>query len=298
MSDTVSLAQWRCAIAVVDAGGYAQAAEQLGKSQSSLSYQIAQLEEKLGQRIFTLQGRRAVLTSAGQILCDRARRLLEQANQIESLSACLNDGGQALVRVALDILFPEQIMLAVLGQFTAQWPQTRIELIESALSGTHDAIVGREVDMAISAQVPVGFLGTPLINMRSVACTAPDHPLQQLDRPIDLDDLTLHRQLVIRDSGRRNIDAGWLKSTQRLTVSHFSTSIRAVCQGLGFAWLPEEKIQAELASGALKVLPLSQGQYRVLPLYLIYPSGDNLSPVTRALGAQLMAHCARLPSAL
>jgi len=74
-----SLEQWQAMLAVVEEGGYARAAEALGKSQSAISYAIGRLEEALQVRVFRLQGRRAVLTEAGELLYHRARRLLDAA---------------------------------------------------------------------------------------------------------------------------------------------------------------------------------------------------------------------------
>ena len=58
----LSLDQWRALIAVVDAGGYAQAAEALHKSQSSISYAVHKIESVLGVRAFEIHGRKAVLS--------------------------------------------------------------------------------------------------------------------------------------------------------------------------------------------------------------------------------------------
>ncbi|MEX0606573.1 MAG: LysR family transcriptional regulator, partial [Halofilum sp. (in: g-proteobacteria)] len=55
----ISLEQWRALVAVVDAGGYAQAAEQLHKTQSSVSNAIQRIEAQLGLALFARAGRRS-----------------------------------------------------------------------------------------------------------------------------------------------------------------------------------------------------------------------------------------------
>ncbi|MFZ0487066.1 MAG: LysR family transcriptional regulator, partial [Arenicellales bacterium] len=67
MSTNITLEQWRTLAAVVDCGGYARAAEVLGKSQSTVSHHIQRLDELLGTRTLRLQGRRAVLTQVGEV---------------------------------------------------------------------------------------------------------------------------------------------------------------------------------------------------------------------------------------
>ncbi|HCS63314.1 MAG TPA: LysR family transcriptional regulator, partial [Cellvibrio sp.] len=79
----VTLEQWRALLAVIDAGGYAKAAELLNKSQSAVSYAISQLETALSVKVFQLQGRKAVASPAGELLYRRAKQLLEQAERLE-----------------------------------------------------------------------------------------------------------------------------------------------------------------------------------------------------------------------
>ena len=68
---TISLDQWRALIAVVDAGGYAQAAEVLHKSQSAVTYAVQKIESQLELKAFEIQGRKAILTPTGQMLYRR-----------------------------------------------------------------------------------------------------------------------------------------------------------------------------------------------------------------------------------
>ena len=55
----ISLEQWRALRSVVEAGGYAQAAAQLHKSQSAVTYAVQKIESLLKVKIFELQGRKA-----------------------------------------------------------------------------------------------------------------------------------------------------------------------------------------------------------------------------------------------
>ena len=62
-SPRISLEQWAAFKAVVDEGSFARAAEALNKSQSSVSYAIAKLNEQLPSPVLELYGRIAVLTA-------------------------------------------------------------------------------------------------------------------------------------------------------------------------------------------------------------------------------------------
>lgn len=276
----ITLEQWRTFIAVVEAGGYAQAAATLYKSQSTLTYAVQKLERLLGVKAFEIQGRKAVLTAAGQVLYRRGKILIEEAMRLERAAASLASGWEAEIRLAVEIIFPTWLLLDCLARFAREQPETRIELIESVLSGTDEALQEGRVDLAIGSWIPPGFIGDPIMPVRFIAAARPDHPLHRLGRPLTLEDLSQHRHLVIRDTSRdRSRTPGWLNE-RRLTVSHKSTSIRAACMGLGYAWYPEDMIRRELEAGELQALPLREGAERWATLYLIFADRDATGPGT------------------
>jgi DNA-binding transcriptional LysR family regulator len=279
----ISLDQWSALVAVVEAGGYAQASDRLHRTQSTITYTIKKLEDLLGVKVFELQGRKAVLTATGQVLYRRGKALLEEAGRVERAAAELARGWEPEIRLAVDIIFPTWLLLECFAAFSAERPDTRIELVESVLGGTEEALTEGRVDLAIGGNVPGGFLGDPLMQVRFVCAAAPSHPLHQLGRTLTLDDLRQHRHLVVRDSGAlRSRSGGWLNE-RRWTVTHKATSIRAACMGLGFAWYPEENIRDELASGALAPLPLAEGRERYATLYLVYADAETVGPGARRL---------------
>jgi len=286
MSAKISLDQWQALIAVVDEGGYASAAEALDKSQSAISYAVQKIETELGVRAFALEGRRAKLTETGQMLYRQAKVLVEEANRIESAAIQLSQGWEPLVRVAADALFPQHCMLSALDAFAQHSPLTRVEYTETVLSGSDEALLRKEADVVIGGRVPPGFFGDQLMRVRFVAVAAADHPLNQVDS-LTHEDLRQHRQIVIRDSGSRRINSGWLGAEQRWTVSHPSTRIAAIRRGLGFAWVPEAEIGDGLESGALKVLPLEEGVERLVDLHLIYADGQYAGQAARYLGERI-----------
>lgn len=284
-----TLEQWAVLAAVVDEGGFAAAADTLGRSQSSVSYAIRSLQEQLPVAVLEPQGRRAVLTEQGTLLLRRARAVLEELRSVEALAASLAGGWEAEIRIAVEIIFPPKLLLRALDAFAPLAPSTRVELAETVLSGTTEALLRREVELAIMGLPPPGFIGTPLMPIEFVAVAHPSHPLHALGRPVTKEDLKQHRQLVVRDSGsKRRVDSGWLGSEQRWTVSHLATSIAILKSGLGFAWVPLEHIWAELESGELRQVPLEEGGTRHVQLYLVHADRDASGPATNEFARVLV----------
>ncbi|MDT8408187.1 MAG: LysR family transcriptional regulator [Wenzhouxiangellaceae bacterium] len=277
----ITLEQWRALVAVVDAGGYARAAEQLNKSQSTVTYAVQRIASLLDVALFESRGRRAVLTPAGAVLYRRGKVLLGESARLERVAQALARGQESELRLAVEIVFPTWLLLEAMRRFGEAFPDVRVELHESVLGGTEELLEGR-VDLAVGSRIPGGFAGEPLLDVRFVCAAAPCHPLHQLGRPLGLDDLKPHRHLVVRDSGTRPTRRVLaLEAEQRWTVSHKSTSIRAACMGLGFAWFAESNIRDELARGDLVPLPLADGGVRHGQLYLIHADPDAAGPGAR-----------------
>ena len=294
----IALDHWRALIAVVDAGGYAQAAQALFKSQSAVTYAVQKIESQLSLKVFELQGRKAVLTPTGQMLYRRALALVGEAGDLEQAAHRLSAGWEAEIHLAVEILFPTRVVLDSLERFGEESPRTRIELVESVLGGTSEALLTGQADLAICPQVPPGFLGDPLLQVSVVAVAHRDHALHRLGRELSLRDLADHRHVVVRDSGaKRDRKAVSVEVDQRWTVSTVASSIQAVSRGHGFAWLPSAQIADELASGQLKPLPLREGRERIMTLYLVLADPDFAGPGVRRL-AQTLREAANAANAI
>lgn len=279
----ITLDQWATLIQVVESGSYARAAERLHKSQSTLSYAIKELERLTGVKAFEVQGRKAALTASGQVLYRRGKKLLEEAMRLEGAAADLAAGWESDLGLAVEVVFPTWLLLDCLASFAKERPHTRIELYESVLGGTSEALLEGRVDLAIGPSVPPGFLGDPLMQLRMIMAAHPEHPLHRLGRPLTLDDLKGHRHLVVRETDTRRAREPSIAAEERWTVSNKATSIRAACMGLGFAWYAEDTIRDELKSGALKALPLREGGERQVMLYLILADPESAGPGVRRL---------------
>lgn len=296
----ISLDQWLAFKTVVDSGSYAMAAEALNKSQSSISYAIKSLNQQLPQAVLALDGRKAVMTEAGQILYRYAEQLLQQSSDTEAVAGSLAMGFEAEVTIALDVLVNIKSMICAFEQFSQQFPHTRIRVLETSLSGTSEALLEAKADLVVGSVVPVTYSGAPLMQITMLPVAAPEHillkPKSAKAAPahsLGITELELraHRQVVLRDTGsRREQDAGWLDAEQRWTVSHFSSSIDLVKSGLAFGFLPRNWIEDELLSGELVQIPLQQNIDRVVQMYLMLADKHAAGPASKALKDIILSH--------
>lgn len=284
-----TLEQLRMFKAVVEHGGYAQAAEAIFKSQSTISYSVHKLQDQLGVRLLEVEGRKAILTDNGKVLLQRTNQLLEQAEDLGKVAKSLSAGFEAKVRVALEMIYPYDALFQILEEFSKAFPNTRVELEEYVLNGGIEMLEEDRIDLLISARIPDGWAGQKIYSTRFVPVSAAKHPLQLLARDLNYEDLSLHRQIVLRDSSRKQrVDAGWLGANQRWTVTHSSTSLNIIRRGLGFAWMPEQWVANDLAAGTLKILPIVPDNIRNVSLYLIEAHPETMGPATKFLANLLV----------
>ncbi|HMM75792.1 MAG TPA: LysR family transcriptional regulator [Gammaproteobacteria bacterium] len=286
-----TLDQWAAYAAVVDHGGYAQAAAVLHKSQPAVSYAIAKLQETLDVPLLTLDGRKAKQTPVGRALLQRARPLLRDLMTLEQLASQLKQGWEPALELVVDLAFPREPLLAIVAELQQRCPTMQLRWSDAVLSGAEEAIEDGSADLVVSSRVPAGFLGDFLTSIRFVAVASPRHPLCASEPPLMPEDLLPHTHVVIRDSGRRHPrDAGWVNDERRCTVSSLESSLATVKAGLGYAWLPEHVVATALAEDELRMLPLAVGATRRLDLYLVVVRPALAGPATRAAVDCFMRH--------
>ena len=291
MPTRTTLDQWAALAAVVDLGGFAQAAGSLNRSQSTVSYAVGQLQKSLGVPLLEPAGRRAVLTVHGRTLLPRARSLIHDLETLELLAHSLEQGWEPELKLVVDAAFPRARLLETIAELQTACPNTQIHLADAVLSGAEEAIVTGVADVVISSRVPPGFLGDRLIDVEFVAVARPDHALFALARPLVADDLARHVQAVVRDSGTNHRrDEGWLGAEHRFTVSSMESSLATLLAGLAYAWLPEHLVSDILRAGGLARLPLVHGASRRVSLHIVPVRPELSGPAARAAIAAFRRH--------
>ena len=125
----------RSFVAIVDAGSMLNAAEQLFVTQSSISLKINSLDELLQQSLFAREGRRLILTPAGQVLLDYARRVLTLHD--EAVAAVSFGQFSGPVRIGMVQDFAETLLSGLLARFSELHPDTQIS---ARIAGTAELL--------------------------------------------------------------------------------------------------------------------------------------------------------------
>jgi DNA-binding transcriptional LysR family regulator len=274
----ITLEQWRVFVATARHGSFHQAAERLSKTQSAVSHAVRKMEECLGQDLFAIEGRRATLTKAGQVIFPRARELIGQAMQVERFCSRFDPDSEGEISIAIDVVFPRGILLNALHQYSLLYPRLSVQVYETALSRACEAIDEGRAQIGIASCLAGRMIAEPLLSVRFICVAVAGHPLHQLGA-ITHELLKEHHQIALR--GLPGVDSGWVDSGRRWTVGHLATSVAFVADGQGYAWLPEHCIRDELATGRLRPLNLTAGRSRMIQLDIGY--GEHLEQARQIL---------------
>lgn len=255
-------------IAVCECGGVNAAAEKLYKSPSTISHAMGKLQDQLGLKLFEQRGRRLHLTEQGAVILKQAKKLLDEKQSLLGVAAHMQQDYRAEISLAVDAICPHEVLLQALSDFSQQYPACHIKLHEGVLSGAEEQLLNGLANVCIAYRIPQGFLGEQLIDISFVPVVCASHPMAG-QMAISSRQLMAQRQVVIGDSGREGkVDSGWLKATQRWTVSSMHTAIEIILSGMAFGWVPAHLIRSELAAGELVELNLKFGGDKRASLFI------------------------------
>ncbi len=237
--DTVRLEVFR---SVAREGGFSAAARALGRSQPSVSQVVAALEDEVGQRLFRREGRKVVLTQAGQVLLEHADRILDEiARAMAHLAraATLQEGRLALGTtdtLACHLLPP------VLAEFRRRFAgiDLRIETRPSPVIA--ERVAARELDVGIVTLPIRTRLETELLVPHAdVVITPREHPLAGRKR-LRIRDLAEQPLILLdRTTATRAFIESELAQPPRVAMETSSVEvlIRLVELGFGISVVPE-----------------------------------------------------------
>lgn len=250
--------------AVIDAGSFARAAERLGLPKSTLSRRISNLESQLGQRLVLRTTRKLSLTEFGERVLEHSRRLQEESDAVKSLAAHEQDQPRGLLRVALPPDFVDLDLTSLILQYTARYPEVRLEL---DLSPRRVDLVAERFDVAIRAAEKLPddstLVARQLLDMTVQLYASPAY-LQRYGMPEHPDALESHVCLpLISSNGEKQ---PWVlhrhgerwQGTPRGLVSSNSPGLQRelVLNGMGIAALSDPFVRTAVSQGLMQcVLP-------------------------------------------
>ncbi|THF63814.1 LysR family transcriptional regulator [Pseudothauera nasutitermitis] len=253
------LPAWEGFVRVVEGGSMAAAARALGCTRAQVSKQMAELERRLGTRLFERSTRRLALTPAGEVFHQHALRALEAVDSTEIAVRNLGDTPRGTLRVSATVTFGRHCVAPLLPEIAAAYPELEIELI---LTDHIVDLVGDSIDLALrmTRMPPDDAVARRIVSLRRVVCAAPAY-LERHGSPRLPQDLLQHQCLsyVLGDNKTWGLIDGRGVETpvpvrSRIHFNNADCMLDAVLAGHGIAILPTYLCHRELAAGTLRTV--------------------------------------------
>ena len=292
---SLSLRQLQYVVAVADTLSFRAAAERCHVAQPSLSAQLAQLEDALGVQLFERDRRRVLLTAAGRDLVDRARRVLQEAEDLVEAAARAGDPLRGKLSIGVIPTISPYLLPAAapalrktFPDLTVMWREEKTpDLVRAVREGTLDAAL-----LALEAEI--GDVEREVIARDPfVLATSPRHPLGATSTParpaelreapvLLLDDGHCFRDQALAACRRTRAREGEFRATS------LSTLAQMVAGGGGVTLLPELAVATETTRTSLRVRRLSEpAPHRTIGL--VWRHGYPLASALREVAATIRA---------
>ncbi|MES2257265.1 MAG: LysR family transcriptional regulator [Pseudomonadota bacterium] len=294
-----SLDQLRVFIAVIDHGGFAHAARALHRTQSVISYTIANLEDQLNIALLDRSKRKPTLTEAGQALLADARAVSIKVDSMRSRAKALSAGLEAEVSLVVDVMFPTCLLVRILNDFQRTYPTVAMRLRTEALGAVTQLVLERVCHIGISGGIivkPDEIERHSAGEVTMMLVCAPSHPLAAYPGKIPASVLREHMQLVLTD--RSPLTAGkdfGVLGLRNWRLGDLASKHALLRGGLGWGSMPQALISDDLASGRLLQIDIADGKAFQYPLFVIHRNDEEPGPAGKWLMRQFLDLDHKLP---
>jgi LysR family cyn operon transcriptional activator len=175
----MNLSGLRTLVAVVDMRGIARAASILNLSQPAVTRQLQALEKELGLTLFDREGRSVRLSAHGEVVVGNARRVLNEARELQEQARSLKNARSGVLRIGATTHVIETVLSRFLMGFRRRHPGVEISLREDGGARLPQRLERGDVQLAIMPAGYEGFSGRLLYPMRALAVLPHDHPVKR-----------------------------------------------------------------------------------------------------------------------
>jgi LysR family transcriptional regulator, cyn operon transcriptional activator len=291
----MNLRHLRTFVTIADAGGIARAGGRLNLSQPAASRQILTLESDLGVKLFDRVGRRFRLTSEGEYLLRRSRRLLLDADSLTEGAYALKKGQAGLLRVGASPPAIESTLAVFLPHYRRRHSGIELHLVEDGGLRLADRLERGDVHLALVAP-DERFRQQPLFPLYVLGVLPEKHRLSRY-RTLDIEELAdepvllLNRSFAMREWFDAACSLARIRPRVLLESAAPHTIIALAGAGYGIAVVPSTVV---VPRASVRPVPLVRGRVALGNwLTVAWDPLRVLVPFAEQFVEELVAHCGR-----
>jgi LysR family transcriptional regulator, cyn operon transcriptional activator len=292
----MNLSHLRTFVAIADAGGVHRATSHVNLSQPAASRHVQTLENELGVPLFDRIGRRVQLTSAGEDLLRRGRRVLAEVSAFTERARALKKGESGILRVGATPMVIENTLAPFLGYYRRGHPGVEVQLVEDGGVRLPDRLADADVHLALTVVVDDRFQQRRLYPTYAVAVVPRKHRFSR-HRSLEIEELKdeplllLHRSFGSRDWLDTACKIAHIKPRVILESGAPHTIMALAAGGYGIAVVPSTVIipRGSVSAIVLKQRGLTIGRW----LTVAWDPQRFLTPYAEQFIAELVSYCQR-----
>lgn len=270
---------------LVDTGSFSLAAERNFVTQSAVSQQVRNLEEKFKRRLLErVRGRREVkLTNAGEVFYQECRNVLVSFEQLQESMRGLSGQVSGVVRVATVYSVGLHELPAKVREFMTKFPAAKIDLEYSRTTRVVRDVLNGTVELGVVAypEPRRGLTIVPMPGDKLVLICPPGHEFAQREEikvsELDNHDFVLfERDIPTRKAIDKTFKNHGVAVHKVAEFDNIETIKRAVEVGFGLAIVPRPAVLDEQRTGQLAVINLGESEW-TRDVGIIYRSDRTLS---------------------
>jgi len=265
-------------LAIAEERSFTKAARRFGVSPSAMSHAIRALEEQIGVRLLSRTTRSVAPTKAGEQLLARLRPALTDVQDAVDQVSGLRDRPAGRVRLLIPRLAGTTVLGPKLAQFTREYPDVVLDI--TADDSRMDIVAGGfDAGIHFGEYIQKDMIAVRVSKDHRAAIVGSPQYFQEHPKPKTPHDLLKHRCINFRhgsagvyrwefDKGKKSLAVA---VSGPLVVDDVDTMIRAAIDGVGLAFVSDERVATELARG--EVIRVLDDWCQPFPgFFLYYPS--------------------------
>ena len=245
--------------AITAEGSVTRAAERLNVTQSALSHQLREIEDRLGTQLFLRVNRRLALAPAGERLLQSARRVLDELRLAEEDIGRLATHQDGVIRVSTECYTCYQWLPPLLKPFHKRYPRVDVEIVADVTRHAVDALHARKIDLALvhQARRDPRLRITPVFDDEVVVIVPREHALASKDFVVAAD-LAGEHLLMHSPAGEsffaKTLAREGVRPRKHTVVLLTEAIVELVRAGVGVSAVPRWTVARELRAGDLVAL--------------------------------------------
>lgn len=266
----------RTFISVVESGGFTRAAEQLHKTQSTVSQQMQRLEAEVGTPLFSSLGRKRILTREGEMMLSYARRLLSL--QDDAISALNSHQQQGELRIGISPSLVDGTLPQLLASFSKACPGIALDAQTDYSSALQQGFDQGQYDLILGLTLNPTTNSGEILRTETMRWIGPAgyQPLPGQQLPL----ASLSAPCLFRHSAIDSLNQAGIPWRQLYTTTSNTSLMAAVSHGLAITARPRSAARYDAQ-------PLDTDWLPALPNIHILLRSRQQSTVAQTLVAQL-----------